>query len=305
MDRTDMLLAEALEENSRISYAELARKANLSVNSVHKRIQSLIDLGCIQSFYTILGPAVERYIIATAFGPTTSKDLCRTIDEIGRDEHTSQVVVATNDFIYPQWYLHDISELDDFIAFAKDTAKIESPQVVFRTVPPPVGHEDVRLSGLDYRIVNAFLEDSRRPVNEVARELGVSPKTVNRRLGRMQRKGAIVHTVFFIPSATPDIFSFFHMRLGRDVNRRDFSAYLLEKYSDHLQYVQAVDNLPDLLVGHVWTKTMKDLKKVRDECAREEGLDDLFVNVYYDSRRFETWREDLVRKRAAQAARRA
>ena len=50
MDKTDMSLIMLLSANSRLSYAELAEKLNLSVNAIHKRIQSLIETGVIRTF---------------------------------------------------------------------------------------------------------------------------------------------------------------------------------------------------------------------------------------------------------------
>ena len=74
MDRTDFELIEGLQDDPRVSYRELADRLDLSVNSVHKRIQNLQNLGVIHSFIATLGPAVERYTVATAWGKTTSDD---------------------------------------------------------------------------------------------------------------------------------------------------------------------------------------------------------------------------------------
>lgn len=52
MDKTDIVLSMLLLANSRISYRELAEKLDLSANAIHKRIQSLIDLGIIRRFTT-------------------------------------------------------------------------------------------------------------------------------------------------------------------------------------------------------------------------------------------------------------
>lgn len=50
MDKTDIFLIQLLLANSRLPYAELAKKLNLSVNAVHKRIQSLVEMGVIRRF---------------------------------------------------------------------------------------------------------------------------------------------------------------------------------------------------------------------------------------------------------------
>ena len=305
MDEKDFILTEKLDENPRISYRELADLSGLSINSVHKRVQFLIDVGNIAGFHATLGPSAERYVIASALGQTSSNDLEATIAEAGRDEHTSQVVVATNDFIYPQWHMRDISELDDFMAFAREVTLIESPQVVFRTPRPPPGYDMVKLSGLDYRIIGSLMNDARKPEKQVAEELGVSPKTVHRHLERMQREGSIFLWTHFRSNRTPDIFSFFHMTIKRSVDRREASAHLLEAYKPQMLDIQTIESEPYLFISNVWTKTMMELKEIRTKVEKDDCIESLSINIFYDFHRFETWRDDLVRKRAAQAARRA
>jgi DNA-binding Lrp family transcriptional regulator len=304
MDEKDFILTRALGDNPRVSYRELAELSGLSINSVHKRVQFLIDVGNIMGFYASLGPSAERYVVASAFGQTSTKDFEATIAEAGRDEHTSQIIVATNEFIYPQWHMRDLSELDDFMTFAREVTLIASPQVVFMTPLPPKGYDDVKLSGLDYRIIAALMTDARKPEKQVADELGISPKTVHRHLERMQREGSIILTTTFRPTGTPDIFSFFHMSIKKNVDRRETSAYLLETYRPQMLDVQTIESQPYLLISNIWTQTMIELKEIRTRVEKEECIEALSVNVLYDYHRFDTWRDDLVRKRAAGAARR-
>lgn len=305
MDEMDFKITGALEANPRVSYREMAEQSGLSVNAVHKRVQYLLDVGNIMGFYAMLGPAAEKYIIASALGQTGADDVEAMIAEAGEDEHTSQIIVAINDYIYPQWYLRDISELDDFMVFARDVAKMESPNVVFRTPQPPPGYGSAKLSGLDYRIIDALRYDARKPEKQVATELGVSPKTVHRHLERMRREGSILLLTQFCANATEDIFSLFHMRISRNADRRALAARLEELYKPRLLGVQMIESEPYLFVSNIWTKTLKEVKEVRMALEGEESIESVQVNVFQDFYRFDTWRDDLVRKRAAQAARRA
>jgi Lrp/AsnC family transcriptional regulator for asnA, asnC and gidA len=305
MDELDFIITDVLEENPRASYREMAEKSGLSINSVHKRVQYLLDVGNIVGFYAILGPAVEKYVIATALGKTRTNDLEATVEEIGKDERTSQVIVATNDYIYPQWYMRDISELDDFMAFARNVAQMESPEVVFRTPQPPPGHGPVKLSGLDYRIINSLRHDARKPAKQVAEELAVSSKTVHKHLERMRQEGSVILLTQYRANATPDIFSLIHMKISRSADRRELSAYLTDTYKPHLLGVQMIESEPYLFVSNLWTKTLKELKDLRTSIEREEAIESVEVNVFSDFQRFDTWRDDLVVQRAAQAARRS
>ncbi|MFX1302322.1 MAG: winged helix-turn-helix transcriptional regulator [Promethearchaeota archaeon] len=50
MDNIDFTNFLLLLANSRRAYRELAEIFNLSVNSVHKRVKSMVDLGVIENF---------------------------------------------------------------------------------------------------------------------------------------------------------------------------------------------------------------------------------------------------------------
>ena len=47
MDAIDFGLCMSLVLNSRVQYKELAEIFNMSVNSIHKRIKSLVDIGVL------------------------------------------------------------------------------------------------------------------------------------------------------------------------------------------------------------------------------------------------------------------
>jgi DNA-binding Lrp family transcriptional regulator len=54
MDEIDFTISFMLMANSRISYSNIADQFNMSVNSIYKRIKSMVELGIIQSFKTRL-----------------------------------------------------------------------------------------------------------------------------------------------------------------------------------------------------------------------------------------------------------
>ena len=54
MDEIDFGICMMLVQNSRIPYRELAELFNMSVNSIHKRIKSMVELGIIHNFNTKL-----------------------------------------------------------------------------------------------------------------------------------------------------------------------------------------------------------------------------------------------------------
>lgn len=63
----DLKLVRILEQNSRLSYAELGRRLDLSPSTIRERIQKLEDRGVIKNYtisvnYSLLGYGLEAFI---------------------------------------------------------------------------------------------------------------------------------------------------------------------------------------------------------------------------------------------------
>ena len=87
MDDIDISLSMILMANSRIPYKELAEKFNMSVNSIHKRVKSLVDLEVIQGFKSKLGfsnfPGLTNIVI---FGHSVIKQKKQLISKLGENK---------------------------------------------------------------------------------------------------------------------------------------------------------------------------------------------------------------------------
>ncbi len=67
-----MTLIMQLTANSRLAYSELAEKMGLSVNAVHKRIQTLIEQGVICKFTAKVSLLGAGAIIVFVYGQSTA-----------------------------------------------------------------------------------------------------------------------------------------------------------------------------------------------------------------------------------------
>jgi Lrp/AsnC family leucine-responsive transcriptional regulator len=63
MDKYDKKILSALHENARISYAELARRVNLSAPAVADRVEKLEQAGVITGYHARINPARIGYPI--------------------------------------------------------------------------------------------------------------------------------------------------------------------------------------------------------------------------------------------------
>jgi Lrp/AsnC family leucine-responsive transcriptional regulator len=84
-DNIDAQLLGLLKENSRLSFADLGRRINLSPSAVRERVQKLEDVGVIKKYdiqidYKKLGYGLEAFILLKVF-PGSLKDVLKKIIE--------------------------------------------------------------------------------------------------------------------------------------------------------------------------------------------------------------------------------
>ena len=93
------------------------------------------------------------------------------------------------------------------------------PTVGITVSPIPIIKQNINsqigFCELDYKIVRSMKDDSRKAISVVAEELGVSAKTVRRRLIRMIKNYLIEFSIDWYPDASNDIISIFHVQLKK------------------------------------------------------------------------------------------
>ncbi len=100
VDDIDRLLIDFLKENSRLSFADLGRKVNLSPSAVRERVQKMEELEVIQK-YTIqlnekkLGNDIEAFILLKVF-PGQLKQVLKKIKNFEEIKEAHRVTGSQN-----------------------------------------------------------------------------------------------------------------------------------------------------------------------------------------------------------------
>jgi Lrp/AsnC family leucine-responsive transcriptional regulator len=300
MDQTDMRLIMLLSANSRLSYAELAEKLNLSVNAVHKRIQLLIEAGVIRKFTARLSLLATKAFVVYIFGDSQLSSFQGLPERLKAQGSISWLAIGGGKFLYVGAYLREITELDQVVNYLKKEAGMLEPTVGImapQTSTSPVLPKqlDTTLYDLDYQIIRSLKDNSRKPISEVAEELQVSAKTARRRLSRMIKNWLIELSIEWYPDASNDIMTLveLHYKPEADAN---LLPSILKKYSPHTLFYWQFLNIPNVATYTVWTNTMKKLQSIRESLEREEGVVSVVPNILYTGYVFDTWRDQLVEK---------
>jgi DNA-binding Lrp family transcriptional regulator len=299
MDKTDIILVMHLLNNSRMSNRELAEKLNLSVNAVHKRIQTLKEQGVIRKFTAKASLfALSGVITIQIYGVSTASSFEDLPEKIHKNDSIYWLALAGGSYLYIGAYLRNLSALEPLMDFIKKEAKMPNPIVGIVGLPFPLPNVPTQspnmvLSTLDRKIIHALRNDSRKAISDIAEELGVSAKTIRRRLSNMADHYLIDLSLEWFPDASNDILAILHLHLKPTIDKKNIPQ-ALNKYIPNLLFYWSFSNLSNELMAVVWTNTMKELKEIQERFAKENLFESIIPNILYVGYIFETWRDDIT-----------
>ena len=171
-----------LQSDVRRPYRDIAKKLGVTEDTVRNRVQKMQNTGLIRGWRLGFNPTLFNFqmeYIAMDVNPPSGKEdvirLARTIPGVlGVQDYADNSVGITLAYARRE-------ELDRTITKLKRKG---NPQSLFATKTPFLSCR-MKLTDMDWRIVKAIQENPRKPYGEVARDLGISRRTVKRRAGRM------------------------------------------------------------------------------------------------------------------------
>lgn len=143
------------------------------------------------------------------------------------------------------------------------------------------------IDALDEKILKLITKNARIPFLEVARECGVSGAAIHQRVQRLLNIGVIKGSQFIVSP----------QKLG--YNTCAYMGIYLDKAKYHIQVVEALRNIPEIVECHyttgqyaifikIQTKTNKHLKQIIDEGFQEiDGIarTETFISLEMDFNR--------------------
>lgn len=306
MDESDRKLMLYLAENPRMPYRELADRLGVSVQAVHRRIQVLMKMGVLRKF----GAGVSiRHLAAVpvmVFGRSSSTSIDETMKKLQKNEMTSSVLVAGGNYLYVVGLLKGISDLEKYADFVKKAGEMPEPTVGIYSLDAGLAPDYMdggrrtddkgELTALDMRIVAALRKDCRKSIADVANDVGVSSRTVTRRLDRMLEEGLVDLVVPMDPTATGDIVSTVHLHLRDGASKKEVGARLINKFTPRMWYIRSFTNMPNFLLGIVCTDTMNELRGILEKISKDGDVKYMVPNIWYADYIFDTWRDRLGEK---------
>jgi DNA-binding Lrp family transcriptional regulator len=147
---------------------------------------------------------------------------------------------------------------------------------------------------LDYQIINSLRVDARKAIAELANELGISSKTVRRRLNRMIKNNLIELTLEWYPDKSDDITTLMDLRLKPDSNLATVAYQILKRYSTNALFYWSFANIPNAITFVIWTNSMAELDKLHEKIEKEPDVNSAVLYILCTGYIFETWRDNLA-----------
>ena len=301
MDDIDRKLLLLICENPRTHNKELEKRLGMSRQAIHHRMLALSKSGV----FRLIRPGVSIHYIdgvaAAVWGRSKTSSVEETLDGLRENEFVGRVVVAGGNYLYILGCLRNASELDGYVEFVKRTAEIPEPTIglaVFGDgILPYSGEQRMqsykKLSPLDLRIIISLRGNVRKPVAEIAEMLGVTAKTVSRRLNDMISGGSLDYDIPWDIPLGGDMLTVVHVSLKENAHKTRVAKRLLSKDPIHLSYFRSFSNLPDFLLGIISSDKMSEIRKMIAAIREDEDVAAITSNLVFHERQYDSWTETL------------
>jgi DNA-binding Lrp family transcriptional regulator len=298
MDEQDLRLIQLLVHDPRATYRELADHLEMSVQAVHRRIQLLQESKVLMGFSATFAIPYLEAIPVTIHGRAPGRTKKEIASALEKNDLISGVLFGSGGVLVISALLRKVTELDRLVDTIRSTTGMVQPWVGIETVRSsgsrPGTMTTEPLSPLDMKIVASLARDARKASTDVAKELGVTAATVNRRLERMQAMGALEFVTMLHPGFSGDVVTIFQVDLREGTDRGKVIARLRQRLGPTAEYYREFSNVPDRISFVAWNKTLQQLEATLEQVVQEEGVRQAVPDIIYTGWYHPTWRDRLV-----------
>jgi DNA-binding Lrp family transcriptional regulator len=287
MDETDLALCRSLLMNARMSYSELGKTLDLTSQAVHRRVKALMDAKIITGTGTFLTLKAQGLMWVVVFGWSRAPSMDDVASKLKKEKDVAVFFVASGNYVYIHGAVSDANEMATFVTQIQRLAQIHDVQVGILPSPPA---SKETLSRLDLRIIMSLQQDARKPISEVADEVGISVKTAKRKLDRLTDEELVQFTIHWSPDTQGDTVTNIHLSIKEDVVKEKVAFLLIKKLSAGVIRTYSFSNLPNQLIVMLWTTNVKEMQRICRELEADGSFHSVVPNIlrdihYYDEHR--------------------
>jgi DNA-binding Lrp family transcriptional regulator len=285
MDETDVAICRLLIFNSRTSYSNLAKKLDISVQSAHRRVRDLVTSGVISGFTAAFSARAYRSTWVLVHGRSKASSVDKVLDDLEGEREMDMVMVASGRYFYIAGSVVDPGRINRFTTSVTRIARLDRPEVGIVYNPSLMDVEgEAVVYPMDIRIVEALRNDSRRPVTELAKELGVATRTVNRHIDRLVKKMLVHFAIGWHPQQSGDIITAVHLKVRLDGDRDKAAVALVRRLATREIITYSFSDKPDSIICLAWSPSILSLNELVRDLENDGMYEAVLPNVILDAR---------------------
>ena len=138
LDRRDLEIIAALQEDARATYADVGECVGLSASAVHERVRKLEKAGVIRGYRAVVDPEavglfVTAFVAVTPMDPTQPDDVPDRISEIPEVEACFSVAGESNYLLKVR--TRTTSDLEELIRRLREKASVVTRTTIALSIP--------------------------------------------------------------------------------------------------------------------------------------------------------------------------
>lgn len=276
LDKIDLSILATLARDCRTSYSSIGSQIGLTSKSVKTRVKNLVHSGAIEEFVVRVNPA--------GFGYRTAHVLVRTTRGITKDD----VITRVKQFGDLAYHVHHMGRtsvaallikkpLDDKILQSLNDclkpATIISIHVSERSVSTDLSESDLRI------IKCLLVSGGRTEISEIAKELGISEKTITRRLDGMKEGRLLEFSIQCDPAAMVGYIQFGIPIITVKSHYRNVKERMYSEFQGNILYVPSVIDPNDQLIFVLFGENVFEVDSALAKVDSFEGVKSVDVYV--------------------------
>lgn len=205
MDQLDKFILFELSSNCRVSFSDLAKKANVTPNTIKNRVSNLEKSRIILQYQMEINPRVFNLNNVLISFIITNQQICDVKEKIGSNSLVYGVGITLNQGIATAYFRSndELAALVDFLE-SLDLAQLEVFPILLPTstslLKPQI--EANELQPIDWLLLYHLRANARVPLSHLASRTKISVKTIRKRINSLLRKSFIRLTIQMNPGAT-------------------------------------------------------------------------------------------------------
>lgn len=285
LDKIDLTILATLSRDSRTSYNSIGALIGLTSKSVKARVNNMIRSGVIETFIVRVNPSAFGYrtaqVLISAKIGITKEEVILHIKQFGalvyHVHHMGKTSVAAL-IINKSWDDNlIIQSLNDCLRPATVSSIAISEQSI-----------SMSLSDTDLRIIKCLLQSgARTEISEIAKEIGLSEKTITRRLTKMKEGRLLEFSLQCDPAAMIGYIQFALPIIVMKQHRSSIVERIFAEFQENILYAPSIIDPNDWLVFVLFAENVFKVDSVLTKVESFEGVKsvDIYILIkwqYYD-----------------------